>query len=200
MFKALVLDLDGVIRHLDLEIAERAAQSIGFSYNELMNTLWYNDYSYELLCGRSTREEWWEHVHKFDRRLDGVSQDVLWNEVFERSYLDRELIEYVRGLKGTLTTGILTNCDRESKIQILDELGNDHPFDYVVSSSDLGAAKPEPEAFNGLLDRIGVEAEQCLFFDDAHANVEGAREAGILAYHYEGLTHVRDIIDEEESQ
>ncbi|MCK4566751.1 MAG: HAD-IA family hydrolase [Candidatus Thorarchaeota archaeon] len=196
MFKALVLDLDGVIRHLDLETAERAAQSIGFTYNELMNTLWYNDYSYELLCGRSTREEWWEHVHKFDRRLEEVSQDVLWNEVFERSYLDRELIEYVRGFKGKLTTGILTNCDRESKIQILDDLGNDHPFDFVLSSSDLGATKPEPEAFNGLLDRIGVKAEQCVFFDDAYANVEGAQDQGIIAYYYEGLTHLQGIIEE----
>ena len=195
MFKALVLDLDGVIRHLDIEIAERAAQSIGFSHNELMNTLWSNDYSYELLCGRSTRDEWWEHVHKFDRRLEEVSQDIIWNEVFERSYLDRELIEYVRGLKGKLTTGILTNCDRESKIQILEELGNNHPFDYVLSSSDLGTAKPEPEAFNGLLDRIGVEAEQCVFFDDALANVEGAQDQGIIAYYYEGLTHLREVIE-----
>ncbi|MHA2026932.1 MAG: hypothetical protein ACW98U_13615 [Candidatus Thorarchaeota archaeon] len=36
MIRAVVLDMDGVIRHLDKETAEKAAGSIGFTYQELM--------------------------------------------------------------------------------------------------------------------------------------------------------------------
>lgn len=193
--KVLILDLDGVIRHLDVETAERAAQSIGFTYTELMNTLWYNEHSYEILCGRSSREVWWDHVTKLDPRLEGVSQDVLWDEVFEITTYDNELIEYVRTLREKFITVILTNCDKESKIQILDELGNDHPFDFVLSSSDFGVAKPDPEIFEKLLARIGAKAEQCVFIDDAIANVEGAEAFGIRSFLYEGLDHFRSIID-----
>ena len=93
------------------------------------------------------------------------------------------------------TTGILTNCDRESKVQIIDELELNHPFDYVLSSSDIGTVKPEREVFLGLLERIGVESGDCLFFDDSTANVEGARAVGIKAHLYEGLTHLKKIVD-----
>lgn len=195
MTKTLILDLDGVIRHLDLEVAEKASQSICFSYDELMKTLWYNEHSYEILCGRSTREIWWEHVQKFDPRLEGVSQNVLWDDVFEISTYDTELIEYVRGIKDKFRVGILTNCDKESKVQILDELGSDHPFDFVLSSSDFGVAKPDLKVFEALLDRIGIDAAKCMFFDDAIANVEGAQDLDIAAFLYEGLDHLRCIID-----
>lgn len=194
-FKILILDLDGVIRHIDLETAERAAQSIGFTYTELMKTIWYNEYSYEILCGRSSREEWWGYVQKFDPRLEEVTQDVIWNEVFEISTYDADLIEFVREIKDRFKVVILTNCDKDSKIQILDELGDDHPFDHVLSSSDFGIAKPDPEIFTRLLDRIGVNAEQCVFFDDALANTEGAIHVGMRGYVYQDLNHLQEIVD-----
>ena len=194
--KVLILDLDGVIRHLDMDTAERAAQSIGFTYNELMQTLWYNEYSQELLCGRSTRKEWWDHVHKFDPRLEGVPQDVLWDQVFEISTYDTELTEYVRGLKDKFILVILTNCDKESKIQILEELGNNHPFDFVFSSSDFGVAKPDRAIFRKMVNKIEAEGEQCIFFDDAIANVEAAQECGIHAFHYEGIDHLRSVLED----
>jgi putative hydrolase of the HAD superfamily len=183
----LILDLDGVIRHIDIETAEKAAQSIGFSYDELMETLWYNEYSHELLCGRYDRETWWDHVSLFDERLEGVSQDVLWEEVFEKSIYDSDLVQYVRGLKDDLTLVILTNCDKESKAQILEELGDDHPFDHVISSSDLGIAKPNPDVYRTVLEEIGVKPGQTMYFDDSVANVSGAKELGIQAYLFRGL-------------
>ena len=194
MIRAVVLDMDGVIRHLDLKTAEKASQSIGFSYTELMDVLWYNEPARELLCGRSTREDWWKQVQPLDPRLEGVSQDILWNDVFERSYIDQEVIEFMIEAQRKYTTGILTNCDRESKVQIIDELELNHPFDYVLSSSDIGTVKPEREVFLGLLERIGVESRDCLFFDDSTANVEGARAVGIKAHLYEGLTHLKKIV------
>jgi len=196
--RVIIFDLDGVIRHLDLDTAERAAQSIGFSYDELIQTVWYNEYSFELLCGRSTREEWWSHVSKFDLRLEGLSQDVLWDDVFEISTYDKELIEFVRGIKGKFRVGILTNCDKESKIQILEELGDNHPFDFVFSSSDFGVAKPNPAIFEKLLERIGAKANQCVFFDDAIANVEAAQDVGVHAFLFEDLDHLKYVLESQQ--
>jgi HAD superfamily hydrolase (TIGR01549 family) len=148
--------LDGIVRHLDQDDAERATQSIGFTFDELMKTIWHNTFSHELLCGRMTCKEWWEHIHKLDYRLEGVSEDIIWDGVFEKSTYDIELMGYLKGIRNKFRLVILTNCDKESKVQILDDLGDDHPFDYVLSSSDLGIAKPEPEIFFKLLDRIGA--------------------------------------------
>jgi putative hydrolase of the HAD superfamily len=186
--------MDGVIRHLDKETAEKAAGSIGFTYQELMDVLWYNNPAIELLCGRSSREDWWNAVQPLDPRLEGISQDVLWCDVFEKSHIDRDVIDFISEIRQNVITGILTNCDKESKIEILDDLGRDHPFDHVVSSSDIGAAKPDAEVFHGLLDQIKVEAEECLFFDDAIANVEGAKTVGIQAHLFEDLDQLKRLV------
>ena len=45
--------------------------------------------------------------------------------------------------------------------------------------------KPMPEIYRLLLDRYCLKAEECVFMDDTPENVEGARRAGIHAFHFE---------------
>ncbi|MGY5863169.1 MAG: hypothetical protein RTV41_01050 [Candidatus Thorarchaeota archaeon] len=51
MVEAVFLDMDGVIRHLDIEVAERASQSIGFSFEELMDMLCEENSCTNLILG-----------------------------------------------------------------------------------------------------------------------------------------------------
>jgi glucose-1-phosphatase len=61
--------------------------------------------------------------------------------------------------------------------EIVDVLeGND------LVSAVLGARKPERRIYTRALGRFGVRPEDAILFDDAEANVEGAREAGMHAY------------------
>ena len=55
------------------------------------------------------------------------------------------------------------------------------PLDRIFVSSELGARKPEPEAFERIAREIGVPVHRILFFDDSPANVEGARAIGMPA-------------------
>ncbi|HXC55288.1 MAG TPA: HAD family phosphatase [Rhizomicrobium sp.] len=57
------------------------------------------------------------------------------------------------------------------------------PFRRIFVSSTLGLRKPERRAFDHVAREIGVPAARILFFDDAIANVEGARAAGMQAVH-----------------
>jgi 2-haloacid dehalogenase len=57
-------------------------------------------------------------------------------------------------------------------------------FDSILLSADVGMAKPEPEIYQVLLQRIGLEPHQCLFIDDSEPNVLAARELGIDAIHF----------------
>ena len=56
-------------------------------------------------------------------------------------------------------------------------------FDGIVVSGDERLLKPDPAIYRLLLDRYGLEAEDCVFIDDSKANVEGAREVGMHAIH-----------------
>jgi len=51
-------------------------------------------------------------------------------------------------------------------------------FDDIVISGEVGMVKPEPEIFEITLQRISKPAHECLFIDDAPANIEQARRMG----------------------
>lgn len=51
-------------------------------------------------------------------------------------------------------------------------------FDDIVISGALKQAKPEPQIYESLLDRIGRPAAECLFIDDSEANIQTATDLG----------------------
>ena len=57
-------------------------------------------------------------------------------------------------------------------------------FDGIIVSGDERLLKPEPEIYRLLLGRYGLQAADCVFIDDSHANVEGARAVGMQAIHF----------------
>ncbi len=54
-------------------------------------------------------------------------------------------------------------------------------FDDVVVSGREKLLKPQPEIYQCLLERNGLEADGCLFIDDSLKNVAGAEAVGIHA-------------------
>ena len=52
-------------------------------------------------------------------------------------------------------------------------------FDVVVDGTMITHTKPHPEIFLLAADRLGVEPEACLVFEDAEAGVEAALAAGM---------------------
>ncbi|MFO0954053.1 MAG: HAD family phosphatase [Isosphaeraceae bacterium] len=61
------------------------------------------------------------------------------------------------------------------------------PFDHFLFSYEIGAMKPDPAFFEACVRAVGVPAASCVFIDDALANVEGARLAGLQGVLYQDL-------------
>jgi 2-haloacid dehalogenase len=57
-------------------------------------------------------------------------------------------------------------------------------LDDIIISGEVGSIKPEPEIFEIALRRIGRSAHECLFIDDAPANIEQARRMGFATLHF----------------
>ncbi len=64
------------------------------------------------------------------------------------------------------------------------------PLRKVFVSSRIGLRKPDREAFEYVARAMGVAPPHILFFDDALANVEGARAVGLQAVHVRGNADV----------
>jgi putative hydrolase of the HAD superfamily len=105
--------------------------------------------------------------------------------VWQHLVVDAGMLDAVRALRARgLTCAIATNQHRERAAYMRRELGYERLFDPMVISCEIGVAKPDPAYFRQTLDRLGLPAGQVLFVDDVLANVESAREVGLVAEHF----------------
>ena len=66
-------------------------------------------------------------------------------------------------------------------------------FDAFYLSHEIGMRKPNPDIFEFVLDKHGLQPEHCLFIDDTSENVETAARLGFHTWNIQP-TH-EDIID-----
>ncbi|XP_068661344.1 flavin mononucleotide hydrolase 1, chloroplatic-like [Aristolochia californica] len=55
---------------------------------------------------------------------------------------------------------------------------------WTYCSCNSGKRKPAPEAYNAVLQHLGVEPSSCIFVDDRLVNVEAAITAGMVGIHF----------------
>jgi beta-phosphoglucomutase len=64
---------------------------------------------------------------------------------------------------------------------VLDALGLRHYFGAVVHAGHVRKGKPDPEVFHMAAEEIGLEASQCIVFEDSPVGVHTALNAGCKA-------------------
>ncbi|MEH3114854.1 HAD family hydrolase [Pedobacter terrae] len=62
---------------------------------------------------------------------------------------------------------------------VLDNLAIRSYFNAIVSAEDVANSKPDPETFTKGAEILGVDANQCIVFEDAPKGVEAAQNAGM---------------------
>lgn len=104
--------------------------------------------------------------------------------VMENFHLHKTMATFVGELRASgYRTALLSNNVREWQ-QAWDRALDGHDlFDELVFSWQVGLRKPSAEVFAVTLERLGVRADEALFFDDSPAMVDGARAAGLAAIH-----------------
>ena len=86
--------------------------------------------------------------------------------------------ELIRGMRGLGIKLALASSSKNARtvIQLL-HIQND--FDAVVDGTMITHTKPDPEIFLMAADKLGVEPENCVVFEDAEAGIEAAIAAGM---------------------
>jgi HAD superfamily hydrolase (TIGR01549 family) len=122
-----------------------------------------------------------EILHRF-----GVSASV--DEVLApstRIIRDAAMLDAVQELRAAgVRCCLATNQQSRRAAFMRANLGYDQTFDEQFYSCDLGLAKPDPDYFTAIVDRLGARAGSILFVDDKEENVAGARAAGLRAEHF----------------
>jgi putative hydrolase of the HAD superfamily len=66
-------------------------------------------------------------------------------------------------------------------------------FDHLFLSHETGSYKPDPAAYQDVINKLSLTPQQILFFDDKPENVAAACEIGMLARVVNGPTSIRAI-------
>jgi len=127
----------------------------------------------------------------FEQDWSDNEVDALWNSLL--GSLPAYRLDLVRKLKSQYQVAILSNTNeihiQAVEVMLAQEYGMDNfssLFDWVFYSHQVGLAKPDRAIYQHLVDTVGVDPSQILFFDDLLANVDGAAALGIPSIRVEG--------------
>ena len=189
MLHAAIFDLDGVIRQFDREGFHLTAKRHGFTMDHVFRAAFERGLGRELVTGRLTRAEW---VQRVGVRLG--SSDAAAELLSDIGQVDRQVLTLIRSLRASGTpVAILTN-GTDTIAAELTRLGILQDFDLVISTWDIGVAKPDAGAFEAVCSRLGVAPSQAFFTDDRIENVEAAEALGLHAHHFSGPTELGEAL------
>jgi beta-phosphoglucomutase family hydrolase len=97
------------------------------------------------------------------------------------------LVDLLEKLKTkNIPMAVASSSDPETIRVILEKSGLGKYFQYVVSSSDVGKSKPEPDVFLHAAKLLGVAPVNCVVFEDSKNGIKAAKAAGMYCIAYSG--------------
>ncbi len=108
---------------------------------------------------------------------------------------NQQLLDYAQTLRPRHKLGLLSNIGLNSMQRYFSADEQQQLFDTVIASSSVGMIKPHPEIFEYACRQLGVDTSETVMVDDTDENCEGARNAGLLAVHFESTQQVMNALD-----
>lgn len=191
--RALLLDLDGVLRIWSVESDRRAEEASGLPVGSIRRAAFSPELLWPALTGRVSDGQWRRAVAE---KLQGgfPSADAeravrLWSET--DGSVDGAVLSLVRGCRRLARVVLVTNATSRLS-QDLQRLRLAREFDAVIGSAAVGFMKPEAEIYAAALDVAGVAASEAVFVDDREENVAAATRIGMSGHVYRGVRGLRE--------
>ncbi|WP_426414226.1 HAD family hydrolase [Bradyrhizobium ganzhouense] len=171
-------------------LAELAGVTSEFVHKAIWET------GFELL-GDSGALEAADYLQGFGERIGYPLSLDEWVEARRCSMqADRAMLEIVGDLRRTVDIAVLTNNTTLVADHIDTLLPELRPLFgcRIYTSAQFKTAKPDPICYRLCVSELQAKPETVLFVDDLAANVDGAREAGLLAHHHTSVEAFRQAL------
>jgi beta-phosphoglucomutase len=103
----------------------------------------------------------------------------LYRETIGTLHVNGPLLALAASVRPAMKTVLVTTASAANVAAILNHFGLRDAFDFVVTGDDVSRHKPDPEAYHLALARLGLDAGECLAFEDSDVGVASAAAAGI---------------------
>ena len=183
----IIFDLGGVIVNVDYLKTEKAFRQLGISdFETIFSQVQQSKIVDKLEVGLISPRDFRENLHRLinNPNISDENIDAAWNAMI----LDfpKNRLELLRKLRKKYKIFLLSNTNQihiDYCIANLDFEFVKSKFDKVYLSHEIHLRKPDVEVYNYVIDDAQLQASQTLFIDDTIRHVEGARRAGLNAYH-----------------
>lgn len=174
--EAVVFDMDGVL--IDSHPVHRTAwrdflRSIGSQVSE-------QDLGFVLEGG--TRADILRHflgpLSEPELQEYGKRKDEIFRSLEHQIAAIPGVIDFLRQLnRSGISTAVATSASEIRSFATIERMGLADCFEVIITASDVGAGKPDPEVYRLACARLNVRPERSLAFDDAPAGILAARSA-----------------------
>ncbi len=187
--RAVLFDLDGVIRHFDSEHTTQIERRYGFDPGTITAVAFEPEALEQVTTGVISRRAW---VARVGTTLGSATAAEEWGR--QPSDLDERVLAVADDLRAAgIRTAILTNGTDTIPVEA-EELGLHDRFEAIFNSAEIGWAKPDARAFQHVLDALGLAASEVFFTDDSAGKLAGAEELGMPTHHFTSVDGLRGAL------
>ncbi len=190
LIRAVIFDLDGVIRHFDRTHEADIEARFGLERGALLRAAFGGEIGQRFMRGEIGHGE-------FEAALAPVlgSRSAAAEFVSMEAILDPLAVDLVLEVQRSVDTALLTNGSTRTRWELA-QIGIDKLFEHVFNSAETGVPKPHPEAYLAACRHLEVAPEATAFIDDTQANVDGAISAGLCAHRFTDIDGTRAFLVE----
>lgn len=178
MIKAIIFDLGGVVFSSDggtYEGRERLADLIGADKEE-MHKLWFSKKE-ALLTGKIKEDEYLKEIIN-NLRLS-IDVDELKEKIRGLNKIDEEMLSLIKDLRKKYDVAAINNEIMEWNEYRIQKFRLNDYFTAIISSCDVGVAKPEKKIYLIALKKLNVLPSETIFIDDREENLIAPRDLGM---------------------
>lgn len=186
----IIFDLGGVIIDLDVDATHRAFAEISGRPLDRVKALAAEAEFFKLYeRGEIDDPTFRAHLRE---ELEYTGTEALLDEAWNAMLgpIARERFDKLEELEKSFDLYVMSNTNEIHARRFLDIAKYTSPnkgfhdyFKQVYFSQEVGARKPEPEAWQVILNDHQLEPSQGLFIDDNPSNIEAAAKLGLQVYH-----------------
>jgi putative hydrolase of the HAD superfamily len=181
---AVIFDVGGVlIQTVDRSALCRWEAWLGLKDGELAHEIFSGPTSWRASIGLVTGADVWMELACL-YRLHANEVQELAQDVFAAEAVDEEMTAFVGSLRPRYKTALLSNAWPEARASLEKRRGLGALTDTLILSCEERLMKPDTRIYQLAAERLDVAPEEALYVDDYLPNVEGARDAGMRAFHH----------------
>jgi glucose-1-phosphatase len=193
--RALLWDVGGVLLRTEDPAPRRSwERRLGQPAGRLADVVFGCPAALRATIGEATEDEVWREA----AGILGVPRteiDQFKIDFFAGDVWDQDLLDFIRGLRPSLRSGILSNAWPGARAKFNPWINADI-FNVILYSGEERMCKPEERFFHLALARLEVAPEEVIFVDDFPENVEAARRMGLRAELFRNATSIVPTIRE----